>query len=45
MFKVQKILEKKDTSANSWFNNLYIQVYCTVQQWKYWLAILRETCS
>ena len=22
-FTVQKILEQKDTSANSWFNNLY----------------------
>ena len=31
-FKVEKILEQKDTSANSCLNNLYIQVYCTVQQ-------------
>jgi hypothetical protein len=29
-FKVWKILQQKDSSANSWFNNLYIQVYCTV---------------
>jgi len=25
-----KDFRTKNTSANSWFNNLYIQVYCTV---------------
>jgi len=32
-FKVYKIL-KQYIGANSWFYNLYIKDYCTVQKWK-----------
>ena len=30
VLKCKRFLEQIDTSANSWFNNLYIQVYSTL---------------